>query len=94
MGLQEIEKSIGEADAKVVALSMQQAELDSQAGAARQHCEELTREQDEEGAAVARLTNSKCQVAVHPHPPSHEQTALLSGADACTWGGVIAYWVR
>ena len=49
--LQEMEKSIGEADAKVAALKAQQAELDSQAGAVRQHCEELRQEQEEESAA-------------------------------------------
>ena len=64
MGLQEMEKSIGAADAKVAALSAQQAELDSQAGAVRQHCEELRQEQEWEGADVARLTDSKCQVAL------------------------------
>ena len=64
---QEMEKSIGEADAKVAALSSQQAELDSQAGAVRQHCKELRQEEEEESAAVARLTDSKCQVVPLPH---------------------------
>lgn len=89
MGTQEMEKSIGEADAKVTALKAQQAELDSQAGAIRQHCEELRQEQEEEGAAVARLTDSKCQVT---HLDlCQEQTALLSGAHACTVGGMSPF---
>ena len=68
MGSQEMEKSIGEADAKVAALNAQQAELDSQAGAVRQRSEELKQEREKEGAAVARLTDSKCQVGVPPPP--------------------------
>ena len=67
MGLQEMEKSISEVDAKVVALNTQQAELDCQAGTVQQHCKELKQEQEEESAAVAQLTDSKCQVAVQPH---------------------------
>lgn len=70
MGLQEMEKSMGEAGAKVAALSTQQTELDSQAGTVRQHCDELKQEQEMESAAVARLTDSKCQVADTPHPQS------------------------
>ena len=70
LGSQEMEKSIGEADAKAAALSAQQAELDSQAGAVREQCERLKEEQEEESAAVAQLTDSKCQVSVPPLPHS------------------------
>ena len=70
---QEMEKGIGEADAKVAALSAQQAELDSQAGAVRRHCEELRQEQERDGADVARLTDSKCQVALPPRSPARSR---------------------
>ena len=70
MGLQEMEKSISEVDAKVGALNTQQAELDCQADTVRQHCVELKQEQERESAAVAQLTDSKCQVAVLPHAQS------------------------
>ena len=91
MGTQEMEKSIGEADAKVAALKAQQAELDSQAGAVRWHCEELRQEQERDGADVARLTDSKCQVALPPRPPPGADSAAVRSS--CMYSGRhLAVW--
>lgn len=60
--MQEIKKREAEAEAKVEGLKAQHAELEVQAGAVRQQCEERKKVQERETAALDELAQKKCQV--------------------------------